>query len=75
MGTLHTITPSVPRTPPGKPRLNPHTRLEVEHARRFLMELDVATAGVDPLRAMFLLGRCVEHAYALLDVLDAVVAP
>ena len=33
-----------------------------------------ATAGVDPLRAMFLLGRCAEHAQALLDVIDAAVS-
>jgi hypothetical protein len=58
-----------------KPSIGPHARLDIEQARQFVMELDVLTAGVDPLRAMFLLGRCVEHAQALLDVLDAVVAP
>jgi len=57
-----------------KPSIGAHARLDVEQARQFVMELDVLTAAVDPLRAMFLLGRCVEHAQALLDVLDAVVA-
>ncbi|MGO8956280.1 MAG: hypothetical protein ACLQFR_02720 [Streptosporangiaceae bacterium] len=57
-----------------KRELHPLARLDVEKARQFVMELDVNTAGTDPLRAMFLLGRCVEHAQALLDVLDVVVA-
>jgi hypothetical protein len=51
-----------------KPVLRPLARLDVEQARQFVTELDVATAGTDPLRAMFLLGRCVEHAQSLLDV-------
>jgi hypothetical protein len=73
MGTLHTITAPPPPPAPGKPRLRPLARLDVEQARLFVMELDTATAGCDPLRAMFLLGRCVEHAQALLDVIDAAV--
>ena len=56
-----------------KPVLRPLARLDVEQARQFVMQLDTATAGTDPLRAMFLLGRCVEHAQALLEVIDATV--
>jgi len=48
-------------------------RLDVEQARKFLMELDTAAASASPLLAMFLLGRCAEHAQALLDVIDAAV--
>jgi hypothetical protein len=59
--------------PGAKPVLRPWSRLQVEQARQFVMELDVATAGVNPLGAMFLLGRMTEHCQELLDVLDSVV--
>src|SRR5258708_9223536 len=72
-GPPPTAPPSAQLRAP-KPAISPHARLDVEQARQFVMELDLMTAGVDPLRSMFLLGRCVEHAQALLDVLDAVVA-
>src|SRR5271165_6758405 len=39
--------------PPAKPVLRPWTRLRIEQARQFVMELDPATAGVNPLKAMF----------------------
>ena len=75
MGTLRTITPPVPDPlPPGKPVLRPLARLDVEQAREFLMGLDARTAGADLPTTAFLLGRLAEHAQALLDVLDAVVA-
>jgi hypothetical protein len=45
-----------------KSSIGPHGRLDVEQACQFVMELDLMTAGVDPLPAMFLLGRCAEHA-------------
>ena len=71
MGTLHTITP--PNSPPpAKPVLHVLARLDIEQARKFLMELDTAAATGSPLLAMFLLGRCAEHAQALLDVVDAI---
>ena len=65
--------PASPTPRSAKPVLRPMARLDVEQARKFVLELDVAAAGTDPLRAMFLLGRCVEHAQALLDVIDAAV--
>jgi hypothetical protein len=61
--------------PPAKPKLRPTARLDVEQARRFVMELDSAAASVTPLLAMFLLGRCAEHLLSVLDVLDATVTP
>jgi len=74
---------AVPAAPPqvglpigpaaGRPVLQVLARLDVEQARKFLMELDTAAASVSPLLAMFLLGRCAEHARALLDVIDAAV--
>lgn len=60
--------------PPRKPVLRPLARLDVEQARQFVLDLDVAAAACDPLRAMFLLGRCAEHCQSLLDAIDAVVA-
>ena len=57
-----------------KPTLRPPARLDVGQARRFIMEVDTTAAAANPLLAMFLLGRCVEHAQALLDVIDAAVA-
>lgn len=60
---------------PNKPVLRPLARLDVEQARKFLMELDAAVTSSRPLLAMFLLGRCAEHAQALLDVIDATVTP
>lgn len=74
MGTLHTIRPAARQAQVAKPQLRPLARLDVEQARQFVLELDMTTTGCDRLRAMFLLGRCAEHAQALLDVLDAVVA-
>jgi hypothetical protein len=68
---LRALLPILAR--PAKPALRPWTRLQVEQARQFVIELDAATAGRDPLRAMFLLGRMTEHCQALLDVLDAAV--
>lgn len=56
-----------------KPVLHMLARLDVEQARKFVMELDTAAASTSPLLAMFLLGRCAEHAQALLDVIDATV--
>lgn len=70
---LATVTNLMIRTP-RKPSLRPLARLDVEQARKFLIELDTTAASTSPLLAMFLLGRCAEHAQALLDVLDAVVA-
>jgi hypothetical protein len=71
---LASVPASAPAAPSAaKPVLRPLARLDVEQARQFVTELDVNTAGCDPLRAMFLLGRCVEHAQALLDVIDAAV--
>jgi hypothetical protein len=83
------MTDTMPRGRPGKPRhlaavpagaareprptLRPLARLDVEQARKFVMELDEAAAAASPLLAMFLLGRCAEHAQALLDVIDAAV--
>lgn len=57
-----------------KPTLRPLAQLDVEQARKFLMELDTAAASASPLLPMFLLGRCAEQAQALLDVIDAAVA-
>ena len=55
----------------GRPVLQVLARLDVEQARKFLIELDAAAASTSPLLARFLLGRCAEHAQALLDVIDA----
>lgn len=74
MGTLHTIRPAARQAQSAKPQPRPLARLDVEQARKVMTDLDVATVGIDPLCAMFLLGRCAEHAQALLDVLDTVVA-
>lgn len=68
---LRTLLAMVTR-PPARPVLRPWTRLQTEQARQFVMELDVATAGRDPLKAMFLLGRMTEHCQSLLDVIDVV---
>jgi hypothetical protein len=57
--------------PVSKPVLAPLARLNVEQARKFLTELDTVAASSSPLLAMFLLGRCAEHAQALLDIIDA----
>lgn len=63
-----------PAEPPPKPTLRPLARLDVEHACKFLLGLDTIAAAASPLLAMFLLGRCAEHAQALLDVIDAAAA-
>ena len=72
MGSLHSLPPPARPTGRPKPALTKHSRLSVEQARCFLMELDGRTVGADP---MFLLGRLAEHAQRLLDVVDATVAP
>jgi hypothetical protein len=71
---LRALLPVLTR-PPAKPVLRPWTRLQVEQARQFVMELDVTAAGCDPLKAMFLLGRMTENCQRLLDVVDSVVQP
>jgi hypothetical protein len=68
------LTATVAKLVTDKPTLRPLARLDVEQARKFLLELDTAAASTSPLLAMFLLGRCAEHAQALLDVIDAAVA-
>lgn len=55
-----------------RPVLRPAARLDVEQARKFVIELDTAAASSSPLLAMFLLGWCAEHAQSLLDVIDAI---
>lgn len=69
-----TPAPAFTDAPPGKRVLVPLARLDVEQAREFLMDLDAAAAAASPLLAMFLLGRCAEHAQRLLDVCDAAVS-
>lgn len=54
-----------------KPVLALHARLNVEQARKYLLDLDTAAASGSPLLAMYLLGRCAEHLQAVLDVVDA----
>jgi hypothetical protein len=71
---LRLAEPGDPPIAPAHPALRPLARLDVEQARKFLMELDAVAASTSPLLAMFLLGRCAEHAQALLDVIDAAVA-
>jgi hypothetical protein len=56
-----------------RPVLRPLARLDVDQARKFLIELDAAAAASRPLLATLLLGRCAEHAQALLDVIDTAV--
>ena len=58
--------------PPSRVPLRQLARLDVEQARRFLMELDGRTAGADVPRLAYLLGALEGHAQSLLDVLDAV---
>jgi hypothetical protein len=60
---------------PGRPRLRPRARLDVERARGFLTELDGRTVGTDLPRAMYLVGQAQGHLEALLDVIDVAVAP
>jgi hypothetical protein len=74
MGTLHTITTAGPPAPAARPVLQPLARIDVEQAREFLMKLNRRITKADLPMAMFLLGRCAEHAQALLDVVDAVTA-
>lgn len=73
--TMTELTHSIVQLAAAKPALRPLARLDVEQARKFLIDLDTAAASASPLLAMFLLGRCAEHAQALLDVLDAAVTP
>ena len=72
---LRTAQPGDPPVSPGRPRLRPLARLDVERARQFLTELDGRTAGTDPPRAMYLVGQSQGHLESLLDVIDATVAP
>ena len=74
MRTLH-IAGHGDSPPPAKPQLRPWTRLDVEQARKFLMELPARVADADLPAAMFLLGQLESHAHKLLDVLDTVVTP
>jgi hypothetical protein len=64
--------PAAAPVPSSRVELRPWTRLDVEQARAFLMELPASTAGVDLPRAMYLLGLLGGHAQNLLDVLDTI---
>ena len=70
MGTVHEF--HAPGAPPktARPVLAPHTRLRVEQARRFLMELHDLACGADQAQTLVLIGRMAEHAQVLLDVID-----
>jgi hypothetical protein len=73
--TLHIAGPGDRVAAHAKPQLRPWTRLDVEQARQFLMELPGRCAEADLPAAMFLLGQLESHAHKLLDVLDTVVTP
>jgi hypothetical protein len=57
---------------PARQRLGPLARLDVEEARKFLMELDGRMAGADLPRLAYLIGLLEGHAQSLMDVIDAV---
>lgn len=60
-----------PAAAPGRPRLMPLARIEVEQARFFLEHLDGKTAGADLPAAMYLLGELSRHTQVLLAAVDA----
>lgn len=72
---LRVAQPGDPLVSPGRSRLRPRARLDVERARQFLTELDGRIAGTDLPRAMYLVGQAQGHLESLLDVVDATVAP
>ena len=66
----------LPDGPPGRPisarvKLLPWARMEIEQARKFLMELDDRTRDANAARLAYLLGALEGHAQTLLDLLDA----
>lgn len=70
--SLHLAQPGERPSCSPRVRLKPLTRLDVEQARKFLMELPGRTDGADLPRAMYLLGLLGGHAQNLLDALDAI---
>lgn len=66
------VPPAAAPVPSPRVELRPWTLLDVEEARRFLMELPASTAGVDLPRAMYTLGLLGGHAQNLLDVVDTI---
>ncbi len=72
---LRAVQPGDPPVRPGRPRLRPLARLDVERARHFLTQLDERAAGADLPRAMFLVGQAQGHLESLLDIIDAALTP
>lgn len=67
------ILPDGPPSPaPARVRLRPVVRLDVEQARKFLMELDGRMHDADASRLAYLIGLLEGHAQSLLDVIDTV---